>query len=193
MAKKKYQKTSTPPNPKTTGTSTRQSWKTTFQDKLPILKYVGGFILLLSIFYSIYVSDIFKIGFLNPFVSFQAKLSSFLLNLMGQNTTTAGTQLIGTTSLNVTKGCDGMEVTALYLIGVLLMPFAWRSKMWGVLTGLGVLFLLNLGRIVALYLSQIYWPSAFDFLHLHGGFALFTVVAIFMWARWANWAIRQER
>ena len=30
-------------------------------------------------------------------------------------------------SLNVAKGCDGMEPLALFIIGVLLVPFAWRS------------------------------------------------------------------
>jgi exosortase/archaeosortase family protein len=162
--------------------------------KSPILRYVGGFIGLLLIFYVVYSSDFFDQYFLQPIVCFQTKISSIVLNMFGQENNADGITITGLhNSLNVSKGCDGMEVSALYLIGVLLMPFTWRSKGVGVFWGFTVLFLLNLVRIIALFVTQIYMPTAFDFLHLHGGFALFTIVAIFMWMIWANWAIQKEK
>jgi len=107
----------------------------------------------------------------------------------GEGTTLAGQE----TTLNVAKGCDGLEASALYLIAVLLMPFSWRSKALGLLAGAAVLFVLNILRIVGLYLVMIYWPSAFEPLHIHGGFALFTIVAILLWVTWAGWAMRKEK
>jgi exosortase/archaeosortase family protein len=162
--------------------------------KSPMLRYVGAFMGLLLIFYVVYSSNFFDQYFLQPIVSFQTKISSILLNLVGQTNTADGITLTGLNrSLNVSKGCDGMEVSALYLIGILLMPFSWRSKGVGLFWGFTVLFLLNILRIMGLFVTKMYMPSAFDFLHLHGGFALFTVVAIFMWMIWANWAIKKEK
>lgn len=165
-----------------------------WQDKSPILKYLLGFVLLLVLFYAVYISPFFETWFLMPVLNLQTAISSFFLNLIGQGTIAEGAMLGGPqASLNVAKGCDGMEAMALYLIGVLLMPFTWRSKGVGLLLGAGVLFVLNLIRIIGLYLAKVYWPSAFDTLHIHGGFALFTVVAILLWFAWAGWAIRKEK
>jgi exosortase/archaeosortase family protein len=157
-------------------------------------KYIGAFLGVLIGFYLIYTSAFFTKWFLDPYVHFQTVLSSAVLNLFGANTVADGTQLASArATLSVVKGCDGMEVTALYLIGVLLVPFQRSSKLAGLGYGLLVLFLLNLIRIIALYLAQVYYPASFEFLHLHGGFALFTVVAILMWTYWANWALKREK
>ena len=172
------------------GGSFDKSWR----EKSPILKYLGGFLLLLILFYAVYISSFFETWVLTPFLSLQTKMASLSLNLFGMGTTASGATLVSqATSLNVAKGCDGMEASALYLIGVLLMPFNWRSKAVGFLMGAGVLFMLNLIRIIGLYLVKVYWPSAFEAAHIHGGFALFTIVAILMWAAWAGWAMRKEK
>ncbi len=166
-----------------------KSWR----DKSPILKYLGGFVGLLVIFYAIYTSQFFEEWVLLPLMSLQTAIAGFFLNLFGLGVSSEGAVLQGQAAmLNVAKGCDGMEASALYLIGVLLMPFSWRSKWVGLGLGAGVLFLLNLLRIIVLYLSKVYFPSAFETLHIHGGFALFTIVAILMWAGWANWAMKRE-
>jgi exosortase/archaeosortase family protein len=178
----------------TNATKSTQVEKSSSFFNSPILRYVGGFVGLLIVFYVVYSSNFFDQYFLQPIVSTQTTISSVVLNLFGQENKADGITLTGSNnSLNVSKGCDGMEVSALYLIGILLMPFTWQSKGVGLFWGFLVLYLLNLLRIIGLFVTQIYMPSAFDFLHLHGGFALFTVVAIFMWMIWANWAIKKEK
>ena len=172
------------------GKALGQSWR----DKSPVLKYLLGFVLLLVLFYAVYITPFFEEWVLLPVLQVQTEISSFFLNLFGQGTNAQDATLQGKlATLNVAKGCDGMEAMALYLIGVLLMPFSWRSKGVGLLLGAGVLFVLNLVRIIGLYLAKVYWPSAFDTLHIHGGFALFTIVAILLWAAWAGWAMRKEK
>jgi exosortase/archaeosortase family protein len=157
-------------------------------------KYILSFLAILVGFYVIYTSTFFTEWLLEPYVHIQAVLASTVLNLFGLKTVANGTELAGAqATLSVVKGCDGMEVTALYLIGVLLVPFQRSSKLAGLGYGLLVLFVLNLIRIIGLYLTQIHYPAAFEFLHLHGGFALFTVVAILMWTYWANWALKREK
>lgn len=155
--------------------------------------YFLGFGALLVGFYAFYTTKAFEDLVLLPYVGAQTKVVSALLNLFGAGTAAEGVMLRGPgIPLNVAKGCDGIEVTFMYLAGVLLMPFSWRSKMVGAFWGLGVLIALNILRVILLYVAQMRWPSTFDFLHLHGGFALFSVVAILMWVAWTNWAMKQE-
>jgi exosortase/archaeosortase family protein len=195
MANRKKQGTSAKSSQKEQNVSGRfASLKAAWKDKIPVWKYLLGFAILLTGFYSIYVSSFFEERFLKPFLRFQTEIASAVLNLFAQATTADSAILQSAeATLNVAKGCDGMEASALFLIGVLLMPFSWRSKMVGILAGAVVLFLLNLLRIIILFLSKKYFPSAFETLHIHGGFALFTIVAILLWATWSSWAIRQEK
>jgi exosortase/archaeosortase family protein len=162
-------------------------------DRRPIWRFIAGFALLLVLFYAVYISSVFNQYFLEPYVGGQTRVAAAFLHLFGADTHASGTDLMGPgVTLTVKKGCDGMEATALYVIGILLMPFSRHSKLVGLAAGLAVLVVLNLLRIVGLYLSQVHWPAAFEWLHLHGGFALFTTVSVFMWMLWANWAMRRE-
>lgn len=175
-------------------TQSTPSGTRTWKERLPALMYIAGFLFILILFYALYSNQYFADWIVEPYVRAQTWVASKLLNLCGFNTVADGTQLSGAlATINVVKGCDGMEVTALYLIGVMMVPFDWKYKWRGIGYGLAVLVLLNLVRIIGLYLSQIYWQKAFEFLHLHGGFALFMVVAIFIWTSWANWALRKEK
>jgi exosortase/archaeosortase family protein len=164
------------------------------RDKRPLLRYLGGFFLLLLCFYAIYTTPAFEQHLLQPLVNIQSEIASSFLNLFGMETTVEQSLLRGRDAvLNNAKGCDGIEATVLFLIGVLLMPFPWSSKLIGVAGGSLILFLLNIVRIAGLYLSRVYWPEGFDLLHIHGGFALFTIVSILLWAGWAGWALRREK
>jgi exosortase/archaeosortase family protein len=166
----------------------------TWRDRWPVLRYVGGFLLLLGIFYAFYITPFFEQQVLLPMVTFQSQVASILLNLFGLETMVEQSLLTGKhASLNIAKGCDGIEATMLFLIGVLLMPFPWGSKLAGILSGTAVLFSLNILRIAGLYLSMAFWPQGFDLLHIHGGFAMFTMVSILLWAGWAGWALRKEK
>ena len=80
-----------------------------------------------------------------------------------------------------------VEATALYICAVLVFPLiTFRKKIPGLLWGVGILFVLNIFRIAGLYLSGRYWPEAFDFLHLHGGVVIFTIISIALWMVWVN-------
>lgn len=170
-------------------------WRLTLKDnwrkRSPVFKFVSAFTVGIIIFYSLYNSTFFNIYIADPLTHFQARLSSSILNIMGQATSAEGNVLRNSyTALDIKKGCDGIEPTMFFIIGVLLVPFNWRAKRYGLLVGLVALFSLNLLRIVGLYFAKVYWPSAFDTLHIHGGFALFFIITIIIWMTWANWALK---
>lgn len=158
------------------------------------LKFLLVFALSLIAFYSIYGLPAFQQYIVIPATNIQVQLSSWILNILGQDTRIdQGVIYASGVALNVKAGCDGIEPTAFFIIGVLLVPLSWRSKLVGLAVGIIVLQLLNLIRIVGLFFAKVYWPSSFDILHLHGGFTLFFVLTIIIWMIWANWAIQRSK
>ncbi|MCB0598125.1 MAG: archaeosortase/exosortase family protein [Lewinellaceae bacterium] len=170
------------------------SLKQNIQKRLPVVKFLVAFLISILAFYWLYNSAFFAEEISKPLTKFQAELSSHILNFFGQNTWVEKSILHGQNSaLDIKKGCDGIEPTALFIIGVLIVPLSWKTKLPGLLMGLIALLLINLLRITGLYFANVYWPEAFEFLHLHGGFALFFVVAIIVWMVWASWAIQYTK
>lgn len=159
-----------------------------------MLKYVFGFISLIILFYVVYSSSFFEQNIVEPLSAFQTKIASGILNVFSYGTSaTDGMLQSDGIALDVAKGCDGMEPLALFIVGLLLVPFSLRLKLVGLAWGVGILFLLNILRIAGLYIAKVHFPSAFEFLHLHGGFAIFTVITIVIWAVWAQWAMNQQQ
>lgn len=170
----------------------KELWQKYWKEKSPIFKFFLAFIVGIGLFYWIYTLPYFVNTFFIPFTNWQASVASSLLNILGESTTTSSGSLSNSNiTLNIQIGCDGAEPIAFYLIGVLLVPFPWKTKIPGFLAGITLLLLLNIVRIAGLYFTKIYWPKGFDFLHLHGGFTVFFLMMILIWLIWANWAIKK--
>lgn len=168
----------------------RSSWK----EKSPVVKFLLAFAIGIILFYLTYTSAFFTQFVTDPFITFQARLASFFLNILGQSTSVNDSLLVSEkATLNVMKGCDGLEPIAFYLLGVLLVPLSRKAKGRGLLIGLTILVILNVFRIILLYLAQAYWPQAFGPLHDHGGPALFFIIAMLIWMAWARWAIQVSK
>ena len=95
-------------------------------------------------------------------------------------------------SIAVERGCDAVEPTALFVSAVLASPVPWLSKIPAVFVGTLILAVVNIVRIVSLFLSAVYWRAAFDILHLDVWQAAFILLAILLWALWASWAVRRS-
>ncbi len=148
----------------------------------------------MAIFYLIYLSPFFVDNVVRPILHVEASISSFLLNLFGQNTTANADVISGEKfSISIKNGCDGLETLAIMLIGIIIFPITFRLKMPGILIGTLALMVLNLFRIVGLYIVGLnFSQGVFDFLHAQGGFVLFTALGVFLWILWANWALNKR-
>lgn len=153
-----------------------------------LLKFFGFFALAMAIFYAIYYSSFYAEHINGPLLNFQARISNFFLALIGQGTSVDGDVIYSDDfRVSIKGGCDGVEATALYICAVLVFPLiSMRKKIPGLLWGVGILFVINIFRIVMLFLSGKYWPEAFDFLHLHGGVVIFTIISIVLWMIWVK-------
>lgn len=181
-------------NRKIATSSKKQKWNIQWQEKLPIWGFLLIFGLGLTLFYIVYDLPFFQDFFVDLILEGQTWIAGSILQIFGEDVLVQGRVLSnGIESIDVRKGCDGVETIAVFILGVLVVPFPFRLKIPGILIGVLALFLLNLIRIIGLYLARMYAPVTFDFLHLHGGFVLFTLVGFLAWVSWAGWAIQQEK
>lgn len=96
-------------------------------------------------------------------------------------------------SVSVERGCDAAEPTALFVAAVLASPVGLLSKLPAVLVGALILAVVNIVRIVSLFLSAAHWRAAFDILHLDVWQAAFILLALLMWLLWAAWATKRQK
>lgn len=122
-----------------------------------------------------------------------AGVAAVVLRGFGYNTWAVADVVNGSDfTLRVATGCDATQPMALFAIAVLATPVAWRDKSFGLFVGVACLILLNLVRVVTLYVAGAEYPVAFDFLHVGVWQAAFVLSAIFQWLLWAVWAMRRR-
>jgi exosortase H (IPTLxxWG-CTERM-specific) len=179
--KKKLKKDHVSPSP---FSGLRENWR----EKLPVLFFVLGFAVLMILFYIFWLSDFSQTVFQPKVVSVNAKMSSWILNIFGMNTTADQALLSSSAfSVSIARGCDAIEAMALYASALLSFPARWKFKIPGFIAGIALLFVLNIARIISLFLTGIYFPKAFEIMHVEVWQVLFILFAIGMWIFWIKW------
>ena len=147
------------------------------------------------LFYAFYYSPLYEKFVMPGLLNLQAKLASYVLILFGEKTSVDGDNIIGDTfKVSIHGGCDGLEATALYLIALIALPVvSFKEKYSALGYGLLILFVLNIFRIAILYYSGLYWPGAFEFLHLHGGVIIFMMISVILWLIWVNIILNKRK
>lgn len=164
--------------------SKQSNWAKELKDRMPVLKYIGGFIIFTIIFYILTDADWFE-TIRRPIIAVYSGLSSIFLNILGYGTSADGSLLTSSQfSVNIKEGCDAIIPTILYAVAILVFPTDWSKKWRGLLAGVAFLFALNLIRIISLFLTGIYAPSIFEFMHVEFWQALFILITIMIFLRW---------
>jgi exosortase family protein XrtM len=68
-------------------------------------------------------------------------------------------------NLNVTRGCEGIEMFLLLAAGIGAFPASWKRRAQGLLFGSIVAYALSVARLMALHYILRYSPSAWEALH----------------------------
>lgn len=89
-------------------------------------------------------------------------------------------------AVNVKNGCNGIEAMLVYLAAVLVFPVSWKGRAIGVGLGLLVLPIVNLLRIVALFLTGLHAPGIFATSHTVIWQTVVLLVAVLLWIFWAG-------
>ena len=152
---------------------------------------LAGFIALFNVFFYLWLvkSDFFE-GYLN----INAKATAVILNLFGENARATGSSVSGRYSVQIRMGCDALQSSVFFAFAVLASPsrFSLMRKLPVMLVGTGFFLLLNLVRIVSLYYTGIWYPRAFDAMHLDVWQPVFIFLPLILWVIWARGAMRSR-
>lgn len=122
-----------------------------------------------------------------PFTAGIARVSGVVLDLIGQNVTMQGTVIRNSRfAVNIRNGCNGIEAMLIFLAAVLAFPATWRSRLLGLGIGILAIQVVNLIRVVALFLTGIYFPSLFDTSHTVVWQTVVILSGVLLWIFWAN-------
>ncbi len=151
----------------------------------PVLRFLIGFIVLIVVFYMFWGTQWFHNSIVKQVVTVNTAIASFILNIFGMDTIAQGSKIIGDQfTVNVKTGCDGLEGMAIFGSAVLAFPTMLSKKFKGLFAGIAFLFLLNLARIIQLYLTGIYYPDLFEILHQNIWQIIFIIIAIVLFGIW---------
>ncbi len=122
-----------------------------------------------------------------PFTAGVARASGAMLNVLGQNVTLKGTVMQSPRfAVNIRNGCNGIEAMLIFLAAVLAFPAPWRSRLIGLALGILAIQIVNLVRVVALFLTGVYFPRIFDSSHTVIWQTIVILFGVLLWIFWAN-------
>lgn len=151
------------------------------------LGFLVGFVLLLGGSFALISWNPVNDRVIEPFTGAIARAGGATLNLLGQGTSMQGTVIRNEHfAVNIRNGCNGVEAMLIYFAAVLAFPATWRSRLLGVGLGLVAIQLVNLVRVVALFLTGVYLPKLFDSSHTVIWQTIVILAGVLLWILWAN-------
>lgn len=160
----------------------------------PVFLFLLVFGVLMSLFYTfIAFAPYYNRVLLPSYHHLIAKMSGGILGFLGQDITAAGASVSSPRfSIRIIRGCDAVEATALFVCAVLAFPVPFSRKVPGIIAGTLLLGILNLVRVVSLFLIGVYFPNIFGFMHIDTWQALFIFFAITFWVLWLLWTTQRQ-
>jgi len=156
-------------------------------DRRGAAAFILRFFALLALVYGISAIPWTERNVIVPFTHAITIVSATALNGIGQHVRAAGT-VVGSASFSVSilNGCNGVEATMFLVAAIFAFLAGWQLRAWGLAIGFALVQLLNLLRIVTLFLLGRYQPQAFEFFHLAVWQTLIAAATIFFFLRWCE-------
>jgi exosortase H (IPTLxxWG-CTERM-specific) len=181
-----------PKGDRTTGTSPDPQvsfWKQNRRE----ITFLVAFLVILSVSFTVISLNWVNDHVIEPFTGKIAEASGATLNVLGQNVHMRGTIIQGPHfAVNIRNGCNGVEAMLIFFAAVLAFPASWKARGLGLLAGLAALQLINLVRVVALFLTGVYWPKLFEASHTVVWQSIVILCSLLLWIFWASRLPRQE-
>lgn len=161
---------------------------------VPILKFAIKFGALMLVFYALAETPYCQRVFWPANLQANAWVANGVLRSLQQHTSvTEATIKTDQYEFVIKRGCDATEPVCLLLAAVT----AFRAPLWrkvvGMLTGTLLLLAINQLRVVALFFMGRDFPGLYPTLHLTVFPAVFVVLALLIWAGWAQWTVGRNR
>ena len=78
------------------------------------------------------------------------------------------------------------NIMVIFLAAVLAFPASWKSRLTGLGLGILAIQVVNLVRVVALFLTGVYFPKIFDTSHTVIWQTIVILFGVMLWIFWAN-------
>jgi len=158
-----------------------------------IARFVLVFAACVALYYVLSGTTLFRDHLFPGYLRLNARLTASALRLIGQQVTVDDNCVLSRKFfLTVERGCDAIEPTMLLVAAVIASPVAWGSRLVGIIFGALALAVLNILRLITLYLTGVYWPAAFEIMHVDVWQAIFIFLALLLWIIWALRAIKPK-
>jgi len=158
----------------------------------PVFLFLLIFCVLMGLFYAITILvPFYKEQIFLWHLRLNARIAGRILDFLGQNVTVVDNSIFSAAfSVNIVRGCDVVEPTALFICAVLSFPASFVKKIPGIIAGIFFLAIVNLVRIFTLFLIGMYLPKIFNVMHVDVWQALFILLAIIFWGFWLLWVTK---
>ncbi len=136
------------------------------------------------IVYHLTSSFLYATHFLFNILGFDSTIN--LGEYLGANSDYAKSIILeGRANIILERGCLGRNLMGLFAGFIIVYPGNWKSKLWFVPAGLGVIYILNVIRIASLALLLYYYPQSYHDYNHHDIFKYTVYFCIFlMWIFW---------
>jgi len=173
----------TPVSPKTTPAEEVSFWRRNRRE----IQFLVLFVVLLGGGFTLISLNWVNDHVVEPFTGQIAQASGAVLGVVGQPVERNGTILRNARfAVNIRNGCNGVEAMLIFLAAVLAFPASWKSRLAGLGIGILAIQVVNLIRVVALFLTGVYFPRIFDTSHTVIWQTIVILFGVMLWIFWAN-------
>lgn len=119
-----------------------------------------------------------------------AIIAAQLINILTPNdpVLVLGNALYGKAHLVIASTCSGSGFLSLLAAAIIVFSTSVKNKVIGLLMGIVIVIVFNMGRIIGLYLTMAYHPDWFLWVHEYVTPTLMTILFCLFFAVWAFWA-----
>jgi exosortase H (IPTLxxWG-CTERM-specific) len=175
------------PIPDTTSERQKQPFSQWIKNNLPIVRFIVITIVSLVLFFWLLKTKFFEANIATPYTNFVAASGRFALRVLGIQARGEGTLITSPEfTVNIMHVCNGLEVTAIFFATVLGFPARWRNKLLGLAIGYPVIYLINIVRIVVLFILGFKMPDIFETVHYYYAQAFVILATVGVWLIWVS-------
>jgi exosortase/archaeosortase family protein len=162
--------------------------------QMPIIRAALIFTASIAVFFAIVTNRYFVHWITDPSSTMNAAVSGWILRMFGVEVTTQGIFMYGVHgTLAIATGCNGVEALVIYFSAILAFPAKWKDKMTGAAIGFTGIFLINLLRILCLFIVSQYYPGENETAHIYVGQTLVIVMTLGLFLLWAEKSSRVQK
>ncbi|MCK5126495.1 MAG: exosortase H [candidate division Zixibacteria bacterium] len=195
MAKPKKNKSAPTSEPSKSKHTNTASQTTSQAGKKRLYQFIGlflGLLLLGSVIYPF--ASVWLNNEILSFMKFTASVCGGILAAFSNDVTQNGrfVTIYGFT-VEIIEECTGIMEMLIFLAALLAYPTSWKSKAIGAFTGIPILYLFNILRIVFLTVVGAYYHNLFKFMHLFFWQATLILMITTVWVLWILLVVNRDK